>query len=214
MTGRDVSLLGDDGRPDVDSVLDVGGRVASATNRYETWARVERVDAGRLPGRRKEKGKPCASSVLRVLGVGINIQVCNVFDRVAQTGQLCPIGRRVVTSMTNFISNFATSNVSPAELPLPGTTSRMPLNNDPVESTGSPKLTSGGLSIRIFRTYGSLPTTAFLSPFGERRSFLAGFGFSFDARRWSIMGQSMRIPGVMNQSASPMSGMRITGWAP
>jgi hypothetical protein len=102
-------------------------------------AREERVVAGRFPGRRKENGNPCLLPLLygNVLRDGIKTQVCRTFVRVVQAGQLCPMGRRVATSMTSFISSLSTSNdVIFADCR--GVRSRMPLNNAPDESSGGP----------------------------------------------------------------------------
>ncbi len=54
--------LGEEGRPGPeigDMTVLGGGGIASATSLYETMAREDRVVAGRLPGKRKENGKPC-----------------------------------------------------------------------------------------------------------------------------------------------------------
>src|ERR1700733_6747510 len=83
--------------------------VASAANLYETVASDDRVVAGRFPGSKNEKGNPCDLFAGRTRGVGMNTQGCKTFDRVAHVGHFFPIGRRVVTSITNLISNFATS---------------------------------------------------------------------------------------------------------
>lgn len=59
--------LGEEGRPGPeigDMMVLGGGGTASATSLYETMAREDRVVAGRLPGRRNEKGKPCRLPLL------------------------------------------------------------------------------------------------------------------------------------------------------
>ena len=99
------------------------------------------------------------------------------------------MGRRVTTSITNFISNFSTSNV-PSAVTFAGAfgyKSRIPLNSAPDESAGGPNETSGGLSIRILSVKGSFPadicTFDFLSSLGAERGFLVGFFPSFETRR-------------------------------
>jgi hypothetical protein len=149
-------------------------------------AREERVVAGRFPGRRKENGNPCLFPPLygNVRREGMNIQLCNISDRVVHAGQLCPRGRRVLTSMTSFISNLSTSN-EVMFCNCRGVRSRMPLSNAPDESSGGPKATKGGLSNLMEREYGSLPGCIFLSDFVVARgSFLTGLlFFSFELRR-------------------------------
>lgn len=120
--------------------------------------------------------------------------MCNTFDLVVHAGQLWPIGRRVLTSMRNLISNFAMSmvvSVDPFAV-LRGHNSRIPLRRAPVESSGGPNATKGGLSIRILRVKGSVTDEGIRgSVFGEPEGFLAGFCFSFEPRRWIFLGQSM-----------------------
>ena len=100
----------------------------------------------------------------------------------------------MLTSITNFISNFAISKVVSADpfTVLRGYNSRIPLRRAPDESSGGPKATKGGLSIRILRVKASATDEGSTgSVFGEPEGFLAGFCFSFEPRRWIFIGQSM-----------------------